>query len=233
MPHRLRLARLLILLLLAAVVGAIAWRLDYFSLRDADDIARAVDELRGLPWLGAGFVAAYTAVVAVALPAAPLALIGGALFGTLAGSLYVLIASTIGAAITYALAHGAAGVRIRISRDRWLDPRGIFGEGSGFMTVFRLHLIPVAPFGLVNIAAAVADVPFWPFLVATAAGIVPGTVAYVYAGRAISAGLLEQHQRAIALAGVGCFALVALTFVPAIARRVERWWKGESRVASR
>ena len=224
-PH-LRLARLLILVALAAVVAAIAWRLDYFALREPDDIARAVDELRGLPWLGAGFVAAYTAVVAVALPAAPLALIGGALFGTLTGSLYVMLASTIGAAITYSLAHGAAGVRIRVSRDRWLDPRGIFGEGSGFMAVFRLHLVPVAPFGLVNIAAAIADVPFRPFILATAAGIVPGTVAFVYAGRALSAGLFEQQQRAIALAGLGCFALVALTFLPAIVRRVERWRTG-------
>lgn len=227
-----RVARIIVLVLLAAAVAAVLWRLDYFELSEPARIAEAVRELRGLPWLGPAYVAAYTAIVAVALPGAPLALIGGALFGTVKASIYVLIASVIGSTITYALAHGAAGVKIPIGRGRHLDPHVIFGEGSGFMAVFRLHLIPVAPFGLVNVAAAVADVPFWPFIVATAAGVLPGTVAYVYAGRALSVGLFEQHQRAIALAGLGCFVLVALTFVPSVLRRIERWRAGRRRAAA-
>ncbi len=214
-----RLARLLLLLLLAGAVAAVLWRLDYFDLREPGEIARAVEEVRGLPWLGPAYVLAYAAIAAVALPGAPLALIGGALVGTARGSLYVLLAAVLGAAATYALAHGAVGDTIELPGGRRVDARKLFGDGSGFLALFRLHLIPVAPFGLVNVAAALANVPFLPYIAATSLGILPGTVAYVYAGRALSAGLFETHQRAVWLAGAGCLALAALTFVPGLVRR--------------
>ena len=52
----------------------------------------------------------------------------------------------------------------------------------GVAAIVIVRLIPVIPFTVINYAAGLTAVRFRPYLVGTAIGIVPGTVAYVALG---------------------------------------------------
>ena len=206
-----------------AVAALVAWRLGYFHLRHTADLARAVESVRGTPWIGPTFVTLYAAVAALALPVSPLALAAGALLGVPRGSLYVWLGSLFGAAAGYWLARGVAGKLGRRELRGHGDVLRRLRAKSGFLPVLRLQLLPVTPFGLVNAAAAIAGVPFLAFLAATAIGVIPGTVAYVFVGERLFAGITSTERRRALLYAAGVALLIAaLTFAPAIARKVRR-----------
>ena len=75
-------------------------------------------------------------------------------------------------------------------------------KGSVFLTTLRLQLLPVMPFGIFNYAAGVGHFPFLPFLTATAIGILPGTVAAVYVGDRVMAGITRSDKSAFVIATV-------------------------------
>jgi uncharacterized membrane protein YdjX (TVP38/TMEM64 family) len=53
---------------------------------------------------------------------------------------------------------------------------------EGWQIVVLLRLSPIVPFNLQNYALGVTAIPFWRYLGATLAGIIPGLVLYVYFG---------------------------------------------------
>src|SRR5207245_1117774 len=102
------------------------------------------------------------------------------------GTVYVLIAATLGSAAAFLvsryLARGAIERRLaNIPRFAAID-RAVGAEGRKI--VFLLRLSPVFPFTLLNYALGLTQVRFADYLVA-AIGMLPGTVLYVYAGQAI------------------------------------------------
>jgi uncharacterized membrane protein YdjX (TVP38/TMEM64 family) len=55
-------------------------------------------------------------------------------------------------------------------------------ERNAFPYLLTLRLIPLSPFALVNVAAAVAAAPFPAFLAATLIGEIPTTLIYAHLG---------------------------------------------------
>jgi uncharacterized membrane protein YdjX (TVP38/TMEM64 family) len=144
------------------------------------DIERA---LHHAGWLApAGFVAIYIGWTVLLLPGVVPTLAGGALFGVLAGSLLTLVGAVIGATVAFALGRrlGRAPFRQLAGRrgarlDGWIRRRG-------FVALLYLRLVPVVPFNLLNYAAGVTGISTRAYVIATAVGIVPGTVAYTALG---------------------------------------------------
>jgi uncharacterized membrane protein YdjX (TVP38/TMEM64 family) len=172
--------RLLALLALLLVAAGLAVRSD----------AVGVDALRGL-FEGFGtagpfvFALVYAVAATLLLPAAPFTVVAGLLFGPALGTLTALVGATTGATGAFLLGRlvGRGPVEQlggrRVARlDRYLDRRG-------FVAVLVVRLVPLFPFNLINLAAGVTGIPLRDYVLATAVGIVPGTVAYAALGGTI------------------------------------------------
>jgi uncharacterized membrane protein YdjX (TVP38/TMEM64 family) len=80
--------------------------------------------------------------------------------------------------------------------------------------------MPIVPFGVFNYAAGTSRLAFLPFLAGTALGVAPGTVAAVYVGDRVAAGFARGDSHAFVVAGAVMLALLALSFLPNLIRRV-------------
>ncbi|MEV5972824.1 TVP38/TMEM64 family protein [Streptomyces sp. NPDC051921] len=129
------------------------------------------------------FGLAYGVCTAALVPRPILNLAAGALFGTQAGFAAALGGTVLGAGLSFALGRALGQEALRpYVRGRWL--RAADGQLSrhGFRSMLAIRLFPGMPFVVANYAAAVSRMRCLPFLLATALGSVPNTVAYVVAG---------------------------------------------------
>ena len=207
-------------LLALAVFIVLAWRHGYFDLKNPQKLDAAAQRVQDIPWLGPIFVAVYAGLAMLAAPVSPLAYGAGAVFGVIRGTLYVLIASLIGASAGYYLARSAwSGVARRLL-GRFHGKLRELRHGNVFLTTLRLQLLPIMPFGIFNYGAGVARLPFLPFLAGTAVGILPGTVAAVYVGERVMAGITGSDRRAFVIAGIVVAAIFGLSFAPSLIKKL-------------
>ena len=76
------------------------------------------------------------------------------------------------------------------------------------------------PFNLVSLAAGLASASFPSYAAATALGIIPGTVIYTYFADSLVAGAEGASRNAFIRLGVAAVLLIALSFLPLLARRI-------------
>jgi uncharacterized membrane protein YdjX (TVP38/TMEM64 family) len=127
------------------------------------------------------------ALATVALPRLPFTLSAGLLFGPITGIAVAISATTVSAALAFLLARalGREAIAARLTHpavaavDRRLARRGWLAVGS-------LRLIGPIPFPLVNYCAGVSSIRLVPYLIATAVGLLPGTIAVVVLGDALT-----------------------------------------------
>ena len=207
-------------LIAVVIFVVVAWRHGYFNLKDPEKLGAAAQRVQDIAWLGPIFVAVYAVLAAFAAPVSPLAYGAGAVFGVVRGTLFVLIASLLGASGGYFLARSAwSGVARRLL-GRFRGKLDGIGSGTVFLTALRVQLLPIVPFGIFNYAAGVAHVPFLPFIGATALGILPGTIAAVYIGDRLLAGITESDRQAFVIAGFVAAGLFALSFAPTLIKKM-------------
>lgn len=131
----------------------------------------------------------YFVLELVAVPALPLTLGSGYLFGLVKGTVVVSIAATAASCVAFATARYAlrtyiVNIASRYPKFRAID-RAIGREGFKF--VFLLRLSPLLPFSISNYLYGVTSVKFAPYLIGSWVGMLPGTIAYVSAGAAVNA----------------------------------------------
>jgi len=166
------------------------------------------------PFLSAlAFTGTYIAVVALSLPVASLmTLAGGFLFGKWLGTIYVVSAATLGAAIIFLVARSTLGETLR-EKTGTLYKRieGNMQENAAGYLLF-MRLVPLFPFFLVNIVPALFNVSLRVFVLTTFFGIIPGSFVYVNVGEQLgeieSLKDLVSGETLLAFALLGCFALV-------------------------
>lgn len=78
---------------------------------------------------------------------------------------------------------------------------------EGFMTVLSLRLLPLAPYGVMNMALGNLRIPFLHFAVGTLMGMSPGIIGINYFGRAITR-LLEDPSVMSLIILVGAMILI-------------------------
>jgi Uncharacterized conserved protein len=172
------------------------------------------------------FVGLYAIATAAFVPVGlVLMFAGGFLFGPLVGTGATIVGSTLGAIITYLAARFAAGDRIRrlLAGSRW---RGLM-EGfdrAPFRYLLTLRLVPLSPFGLVNVAAGCARAPFRPYVAATAVGAIPYSLIYSYLGSGLGQAFLGDPtpDASILLRPEVAWPLLALAVLSVLSARLKR-----------
>jgi uncharacterized membrane protein YdjX (TVP38/TMEM64 family) len=154
------------------------------------------------------YVLVYLVCCVFLVPALALTIGAGAIFGFATGSLIVLVGATLGATAAFLLARTVLRHRIEKMtaghvKFRALD-RAVTREGTKIMWLVRLSGFP--PFTWVNYAFGLTGIHLTPYVVTTFFGIIPGTLAFTWAGAAGAA----------ALEGAGNRVLLAITAVGAV-----------------
>jgi uncharacterized membrane protein YdjX (TVP38/TMEM64 family) len=182
------------------------------------------------------FIAGYAAAVVAFVPGSALTLASGAIFGVAKGTVLVFAAALLGSTASFLVARhlARAAIEKRLAGDARFAAidRAIGSEGRKI--VFLLRLSPIFPFNLLNYGLGLTRVRLVDYVIA-GAGMLPGTLLYVYlgsaAGEAVAAAGGAAPGRSAAewaLFGVGLAATVVVTVsVTRIARRALREATGQ------
>ncbi|XP_031391830.1 uncharacterized protein LOC116203971 [Punica granatum] len=130
------------------------------------------------------FVAVYAGLEVLAIPAIPLTMSAGLLFGSVIGTIIVSISGTVAASVAFLIARYFARERILKlveGNKKFLAIDKAIGE-NGFGVVTLLRLSPLLPFSLGNYLYGLTSVKFVPYVLGSWLGMLPGTWAYVSAG---------------------------------------------------
>jgi uncharacterized membrane protein YdjX (TVP38/TMEM64 family) len=138
-------------------------------------------------WGPVVFIAAYALACVAFVPASLLTLGAGALFGVVKGTIFVLIGATLGALGAFLIARYVARdwVAQRVQKDARFAAIDRAIAEQGRKVVFLLRLSPVIPFNVLNYALGLTKVRVMDYFVASA-GMLPGTLLYVYTGKLAS-----------------------------------------------
>jgi uncharacterized membrane protein YdjX (TVP38/TMEM64 family) len=199
----------------AVAVALLLWQLPVAAwMRAALDWTAANREVA---WLA--FIALYVVATVCFLPGLPLTLAAGAIFGVAAGTALVSVGSTVGATAAFFIGRTVArdwvGRRIAAwPRFRAVD-RAV--ASRGFWVVLLMRLSPALPFFLLNYAFGITAVKAREYVLGSWLGMLPATLAYVYAGSIAAnlgqalAGKVELGATGWVLLGLGLAATVTVT----------------------
>lgn len=199
----------------------------------------SLDTIRSYQASLAGFVAAnavaaaaayflvYVAAVTLSFPGASiLTAAGGLMFGCVAGTALAWLAATIGATLIFLVARTSlgdflaerAGSRMQRLREGF--------QRNGFSYLLFLRLVPLFPFWLINLAAALFGMRLLPYVAATAIGIVPGSFVLSYFGEGLATALDGEGPAISLKLFVGLVLLGVTALVPVAFRK---WRRGAER----
>lgn len=143
----------------------------------------------------AAYVGIYIVVAALSIPGGLfLTVTGGILFGWLIGGLAAAIGASIGATILFLIARSAIGDFVRQKAGPRVQKLAAGFQADALNYLLFLRLVPIFPFWLVNIAAAILGVGFATFILATAVGILPATFAFAFVGSGLDSVLTAQEE---------------------------------------
>ena len=169
------------------------------------------------------YVLAYIVSCVFVIPAIALTLAAGAIFGVVKGVFIVLIGATAGAVAAFLLGRTIfrryVEARVASNPKMAAVDRAISREGTKIMLLMRLSGFP--PFTWINYALGLTGVSFGSYLWTTFFGIIPGTIAFTYAGAAGVQALTGKGNR-ITWIVTALGAVLVITYIARIAAQAIR-----------
>ena len=163
----------------------------------------------------AAFFGVYLAVASLSIPGAVvLTLAAGAIFGLGVGVLVVSFASSLGALVSFLAARHLLREVVQARLGRYLTALNEGMRQDGAFYLLTLRLVPLFPFGLVNLLMGLVPIGAARFYAVSQLGMLPGTVVFVYAGTQL--GALRTLQDVLSPGLLGSFVLLGL--FPLLAR---------------
>jgi uncharacterized membrane protein YdjX (TVP38/TMEM64 family) len=199
-PDRYAIVRRAVLPLLVIAAFVVAWAsglLDLFSLSNAIMHRRQLLALitGNFALALASYMLFYAALVTISFPGASLLTVAaGFLFGGPAGAAATVIAATGGAAGIFLIARTSLGEPFARRAGPIVTTMVEGFNRNAFSYLLSLRLAPIFPFWVINIAPALFNMAFLPYVVATFIGIIPGTFAYAYIGAGLGSVISAQEQ---------------------------------------
>jgi uncharacterized membrane protein YdjX (TVP38/TMEM64 family) len=190
----------------------------YFQLQQL--IYTALAWIKTLGYLAPiAFIGIYNLATILLIPGSLLTLGGGFIFGAVWGSIYVLIAATLGATFAFLIGRYLSRDWVRQQLDKYPKFKAIEAAVSkeGLKVVLLTRLSPVFPFNLLNYAFGVTGVSLQDYVLGSI-GMIPGTLLYVYIGSLVSdlalVGTSAQPDNPLlkwTIRSIGLIATVAVT----------------------
>jgi uncharacterized membrane protein YdjX (TVP38/TMEM64 family) len=175
-----RLVVFVVVALAAVVLGTCTEVGAYFN---QDAIRRLAD---ALGWGGPAVIILAGLVTPILfLPRWPIALVSGALYGIVLGSLVANVASTLGALLNFVLAKSLLAPSADRLRERYRLTRLKVPRERAFAVLFLLRAFPLSNFVATNLVAGALKIHLGTYLTATFLGMIPSTVMYAAWGKLV------------------------------------------------
>jgi uncharacterized membrane protein YdjX (TVP38/TMEM64 family) len=188
-------------------------------------ISALFDRLRETWWAPAALLASYVILCPLGVPATPMMIAGGVVFGTVLGSVYNVVGVFLGGVATYYLARFLGRDFVLHLAGRRLKKVERAIARRGFWSLVGIRFLPL-PYPLVNYCAALAGIRPALFLTTTAIGLIPGVVLFTYFASTLSK-LAEQDRSGVYLQlALASLLLLLMTLIPQVLagrRRRERY----------
>jgi uncharacterized membrane protein YdjX (TVP38/TMEM64 family) len=178
-----------------------------------------VEHLGALGFLA--YVGIYALGTVLFVPGSVLTIASGLFFGLGLGTLAAWLGAVLGATFAFLIARHLARRKIeeKIKGNQKFKAIDDAIGKQGWKIIGLLRLSPLIPFNASNYFYGVTGIKFWPYLLATGSGMLPGTLLYVYLGAAGKAGIdgskTQQGTLEHVFFGIGLVATVAVTVVVA------------------
>jgi uncharacterized membrane protein YdjX (TVP38/TMEM64 family) len=172
------------------------------------------------------FIGVYAVAALLFFPGAILTIAAGFVYGIVGGTAVALVGATLGAGLAFLAGRYLFRRRIR----KFADANKKFGAiddaigEQGWKIVGLLRLSPLIPFNVSNYFYGITAIGFWPYLLASFFGMLPGTLLYAYLGVIGQAGFSGGEKGHSPLEwtflALGLLATIAVTvFVTQIAKK--------------
>lgn len=175
------------------------------------------------------YVGIYLACVTLSLPGAVwLTIIGGFFFGTLAATIYTVLAATAGAIAVFLAAKFILGDALKRRAGAFL---GVLEQGfrrHAFNYLIVLRMLPLFPFWVVNLVPALVGMRLRTYAIATFVGIIPGSIVFASLGAGLAevigqprldADMLSDPHILLPLVGLAALALAPVIYTHLKAKR--------------
>ena len=177
---------------IAAVFVALTavWQLTPAShLFDARRIIGWAREFGGNWWAPWITMLAYTPAAIVLFPRSAITLFAVVAFGPWMGFVYAMLGLEFSAWVTYVAGQQLDRDTIRRLAGRKLNDVIQVLRRRGLIAITALRLVPLAPFTVEGLIAGAVGIKLWHFMVGTAIGMLPGTLAATVFGHQLEAAL--------------------------------------------
>jgi uncharacterized membrane protein YdjX (TVP38/TMEM64 family) len=181
---------LLILLIAVIVIVLILWLQKNYKGFSPEEFRNWIMQWGLLaPFL---FILLYTLRPFVLFPSSIFAITSGLSFGFYWGCVYTYLGSLGGGLVTYYAINrfGKFKQNKQWKNERYEKIRSNI-EREGLRYVLLLRLLPVLNFDVVSYLTSITKIKFKDYAIATAIGIIPGTIAYTYLGTSMTSGSKE------------------------------------------
>jgi uncharacterized membrane protein YdjX (TVP38/TMEM64 family) len=202
------------LVAIALVSLVIAHQAGWLDHRHAAEQIRQLRESQGTAVFAIAFVLVYAAATSLGIPGMPFTVAAGALFGMGRGSALAWAGAMLSAVVGYWIARtiGRDVVTRWLTRYRRID--AAVGTSRDFGGLLRLRLVPVLPMGAVSFVGGIARAPFLSYIAATAVGVIPSILVYVYFADSLVEGVGGGRSSAFKSLAIASALLMALTLAP-------------------
>ncbi len=170
----------------AALLGGAVWLCWYLgTLVSPQQLQQTLQALGN--WAAPCYVGLFILLPAFFFPVAVLALAGGLLFGLWRGSMYTFLGAILNCSLMFFMARYAGRkqaeqlIRKKLS-PAWQQRFQNLNSSGGFLLLIILRLIPAVPYNLINYAFGLSAMSYPAYILASAIGIIPGTLAFINIG---------------------------------------------------
>ena len=216
--------RNMIIILVLFLIGIfIIYKLDLISQLTLENVPVLKEK-----FLSLGFVAffayfsLYVLVCLFSLPATPLTILGGALFGPLLGTFYTVVSASAGLALSFLISRYALKnimvEKLSSSKSFIKIYDGV--EKQGWRILMITRLVPIFPFALQNYIYGLTNIKFFTYWALSTLFIIPGTSAYTLSAGAVLSG--EFSTKNLIYLGVGALCFVLVSFIPKMINKSDK-----------
>lgn len=178
-------AKLTALTFWVALILGYQWYARVNQLTPFQAVWALLDFFTGSLWGPLIYILAYAVRPLILFPSTLLTLAGGFVFGPVLGVLYTIIASNISSTIAYFVGrYFGEGLFKEDGSDGLLQRYARRMRENSFETVMVMRFI-FLPYDAVSYLAGFLRIRYWPFILATALGSIPGTMAFIGFGASI------------------------------------------------
>ncbi len=100
-------------------------------------------------------------------------------FGPFVGFMLSLLGELLSAVITFTIGKFFSD-EFKLTKQSMIKPITPYFQKNAFLSVFVLRIVPLFPFDFVNYSAGILNINFKKYFYATALGIVPGLLVFVF-----------------------------------------------------